>query len=212
MPKVVDKEAKRREIAEAAAHLFFLEGFENTPVRAITAAAGISKGSFYDYFVSKTEILRFIAGMRHRMWRELFEGAMASAEGQRAGAVLSALVRAAVSSVASGTPDTVNMLDLWRIGMRGRGDAALADAMDRSMAELRGMIAGIIEQGKAEGAFRGDADPQATAVVVLGTVSGLTMQLNLMKNTPLDPEGMAEKTCRLILSGLEANPPQRGVE
>lgn len=82
MPKIVDKEARREEIAEKAAHLFFLEGYENTPVRAITEAAGISKGSFYDYFSSKEEILGLIADMRHRMWRDLFNGALAPVEGQ----------------------------------------------------------------------------------------------------------------------------------
>jgi len=203
MPKIVDKEARREEIAEKAAHLFFLEGYENTPVRAITEAAGISKGSFYDYFSSKEEILGLIADMRHRMWRDLFNGALAPVEGQGAAVALRAVVTDAVCSVASLTPHTVNMLDLWRIGMRGKGDSALAESMDRAMLELRGVLVGIIDAGKEEGAFRCDADADVTAVGILGLISGLTMQLNMMKTAPLDPTDMAEKTCELILGGIE---------
>jgi len=203
MPKIVDKEARREEIAEKAAHLFFLEGYENTPVRAITEAAGISKGPFYDYFSSKEEILGLIADMRHRMWRDLFNGALAPVEGQGAAAALRAVVTDAVCSVASLTPHTVNMLDLWRIGMRGKGDSALAESMDRAMLELRGVLVGIIDAGKEEGAFRCDADADVTAVGILGLISGLTMQLNMMKTAPLDPTDMSEKTCELILGGIE---------
>jgi len=202
MPKIVDKGARREEIAEKAAHLFFLEGYENTPVRAITEASGISKGSFYDYFTSKEELPRMIADMRYRRWRDLFEGAVASAEGRGAAETLAAVVNVAICSVASLTPHTVNMLDLWRIGMRGKGDSALAESMDRAMMELRGIISTIVEKGKAEGVFREDADSQATAVGILGLVSGLTMQMNMMKIAPLKPEIMADKTCRLILAGF----------
>ena len=203
MPKIVDKGARREEIAEKAAHLFFLEGYENTPVRAITEASGISKGSFYDYFSSKEEVLRLIADMRYRMWRDLFEGAVASAEGRGATAALVAVVTVAIRSVASLTPHTVNMLDLWRIGMRGKGDSALAEAMDRAMMELRSIIVTILDKGKEDGVFCEGADSQVTAVGVLALISGLTMQLNMMKIAPMDPEDMAEKTCRLILAGLE---------
>ncbi|VFQ44471.1 TetR/AcrR family transcriptional regulator [Desulfoluna butyratoxydans] len=203
MPKIVDKEARREEIAEKAAHLFFLEGYENTPVRAITEAAGISKGSFYDYFSSKEEILGFIAEARFRKWRDLFEGAVRSVEGQGAAAELSAVVTEAIRSVASLTPHTVNMLDLWRMAMRGRGASDLAHAMDRAMAELRAILETVVDKGKAAGEFRGDTDSRATAVGVLGLVSGLTMHVNMMNTTPMDPSHMAEKTCGLILSGIE---------
>jgi len=113
------------------------------------------------------------------------------------------VVTDAVCSVASLTPHTVNMLDLWRIGMRGKGDSALAESMDRAMLELRGVLVGIIDAGKEEGAFRCDADADVTAVGILGLISGLTMQLNMMKTAPLDPTDMAEKTCELILGGIE---------
>ncbi|VVS94104.1 TetR/AcrR family transcriptional regulator [Desulfoluna spongiiphila] len=206
MPKIVDKEARREEIAEQAAHLFFLEGYENTPVRAITEAAGISKGSFYDYFSSKEEILGFIAGMRFRMWRDLFEGAVFSAAGRGASAELSAVVTEAIRSVASLTPHTVNMLDLWRIAMRGRGNAGLAESMDRAMTELRTILETVVDQGKARGEFRSETDSRATAVGILGLVSGLTMHVNMMNTASMDPSHMAEKTCKLILSGIETKP------
>ncbi len=62
MPKgipLTDKELsrRRREIFDAAMHLFVEKGFNETSMREIGAAAGVGKSTLYDYFPSKDEIL-----------------------------------------------------------------------------------------------------------------------------------------------------------
>lgn len=48
---------KRRDIAKAAAKVFYKKGYLQTNVDQIAAAAGLRKPSLYHYFKSKTEIL-----------------------------------------------------------------------------------------------------------------------------------------------------------
>jgi AcrR family transcriptional regulator len=48
---------KRLEIAHAAADLIFKKGFNETAVSEISAAAGIGKSTFYDFFTTKDEII-----------------------------------------------------------------------------------------------------------------------------------------------------------
>lgn len=55
-PKTVDKDAKKKEIAAAALGVFAEHGFEATSMSQIAAAAGIGKGTIYEYFESKIEL------------------------------------------------------------------------------------------------------------------------------------------------------------
>jgi AcrR family transcriptional regulator len=48
-----DPETRREDILKAALELFREEGFEKVSVESITKAAGIAKGSFYNYFKTK---------------------------------------------------------------------------------------------------------------------------------------------------------------
>jgi AcrR family transcriptional regulator len=51
-----DPESRRDDILRAALGIFREAGFDKTSVESITRAAGISKGSFYNYFESKEKV------------------------------------------------------------------------------------------------------------------------------------------------------------
>ena len=55
-------EATRARILEAALNLFRSQGFEETTMRAIAAAAGVSLGSAYYYFESKEDLVMAFYG------------------------------------------------------------------------------------------------------------------------------------------------------
>ena len=60
-PKMIDREKKAKDIAGAALTLFSQKGYSATSVDRIAEAAGIGKGTVYDYFDTKEEI--FIAAI-----------------------------------------------------------------------------------------------------------------------------------------------------
>ena len=57
MPKVVDKITKRKDIAKSTCNLFIQEGFVNISISQIAKVAGIGKGTIYEYFKNKEDIV-----------------------------------------------------------------------------------------------------------------------------------------------------------
>lgn len=70
MPKIVDKPQRRREIAQAALELFSKKGFTRTSVREIAEACEMAKGSIYDYFANKEDVLEELVSMALADWRD----------------------------------------------------------------------------------------------------------------------------------------------
>lgn len=73
--KVIDKEQRKREIALVALDLFAEQGFETTSISSVAKAAGIGKGTVYEYFSSKEELISnaFMAWLDSMMGEELEE-------------------------------------------------------------------------------------------------------------------------------------------
>lgn len=57
MPKVVDKEEKRSLILKAAIQTFIKLGISNTRISDIANEAGIGKGTVYEYFKNRDELI-----------------------------------------------------------------------------------------------------------------------------------------------------------
>ncbi len=57
MAIIVDKNKKRRDIAVACTELLLEKGFKNLTITEIAKTAGIGKGTVYDYFRNKEEIV-----------------------------------------------------------------------------------------------------------------------------------------------------------
>ena len=60
MPKIVDKKAKAKAISEAALQVFTEKGFHEARMTDIAKTAKMGKGTIYDYFSDKADILQFI--------------------------------------------------------------------------------------------------------------------------------------------------------
>ncbi len=66
------REDTKGELIEAAWRLFSTAGYDATPVEAIIAAVGLSKGAFYYYFKGKEDVLDEVVGrMVEEMGREI---------------------------------------------------------------------------------------------------------------------------------------------
>jgi len=57
MAIIVDKVQKRKDIALACKELFFLHGIKDLTISQIAKTAGVGKGTIYDYFQNKEDII-----------------------------------------------------------------------------------------------------------------------------------------------------------
>ncbi|MBA7526321.1 HTH-type transcriptional regulator BetI [subsurface metagenome] len=58
-PKIVDKEKRKREIVFIALDVFAEKGFDGASIRDISEKANMAKGSVYDYFESKNDLILY---------------------------------------------------------------------------------------------------------------------------------------------------------
>ena len=174
MPKVVDHDARRREITGALWRLAAREGLEAASLASVAAEAGVSKGRVQHYFASRDELLAFAASaLRERL------GARVRAKVAAAGEDPRAVVRALLAG-------------LLPLDEEGRADAlvgsaflvrAIADPAAR--AQLRTgeeEILAALTDGLA--ALPGVRDPRAEAEVLHALVGGLADSLLVERHTP----------------------------
>lgn len=82
MPKQVDREERRREIAAAVLRLIATRGVEAASLRAVAGEAGVSMGAVQHYFTTKDEMLGFALAYGNTLLAE--RGARLVAERQPA--------------------------------------------------------------------------------------------------------------------------------
>jgi len=58
MPKIVDHESRRREIAQKATEVFLEFGYKNIGMRQLCEQLGMSKSAVYHYYKSKDELFK----------------------------------------------------------------------------------------------------------------------------------------------------------
>jgi len=76
---------RRRQIIDAAVHLFVAQGFHKTTTRQIAQAAGFSTGTLYEYVASKEDVLYLVCDAIHaEMEKSIAEGVARAAGGREA--------------------------------------------------------------------------------------------------------------------------------
>lgn len=151
-------EARRLEILNAASALFAAKGFAATSVDEIVRGAGVAKGTFYNYFNTKEEVL---SGLATQMVGEMAREARAITEDPHLGPI-----------------EKLRAIVTGQRQVRDRGDN-LVDALhrpenrelhDRSNVEtvrvFGPILARVVEEGRDLGAFD-VADPLSTVQFVL---------------------------------------------
>ena len=135
------KASSRETLAEAACELFLERGYEQTSIVDITARAGVSRSSFFNYFSSKGDILW--SGLDERI------AALESALAEDRGTDAAAAVRAALEHIAAGfAPDSLALALVNTAAMGIVGD------FERDGSVRRSRIARVV----AERLARGGAD------------------------------------------------------
>lgn len=172
MPKIVDKDAKRRELVTAATVIFSREGFAATRMADVARQAGVGKGTVYEYFDTKWDLFWAVCeGLVP--WPDNGDVFI---EDPRAGFV--ALVRAMVDSYEASEGFYGVLLDYWAALTRAQNSAH--DSTVQRAPELyvrpRRLVRAVIDAGQKRGVFKATADSATVASLTLAGIEGLRIQ------------------------------------
>ncbi|MGK5681039.1 TetR/AcrR family transcriptional regulator [Actinoplanes sp. URMC 104] len=172
MPKVVDHEARRREIAAAVGRVIARDGVAEVSIRSVAAESGWSSGALRHYFGTRAELLAFAC-------ERVLDQVTARIQNLR----LPADVREAVRMVLLETMPLderrrTEATIAFSFVALGLGDPALAQVQRLTftrMYELCLQLAGYLDP---------DGDAEATARRLQAVVDGLSMHVLVGHVTP----------------------------
>jgi AcrR family transcriptional regulator len=196
MPRVSQqyRDARRREIMEAAGRCFAERGFHSTSMQDLFEASGLSAGLVYRYFRSKEELITALAGEALEQLHASVEEAIAA--GQRPGTeeVLARLLR------------TVDELDarerIARVAVQIWGEAlvnpAVGSAFTAEIARLLAALERLVRTAQVAGQLDRDLDPAYAARALYSLLPGFLLQRAL--DPALDGAGY-EQAARALVAG-----------
>jgi AcrR family transcriptional regulator len=175
MPKIVDKETKKMEILHAAMQVFAQKGVVNTKMIDIATAAGIGKGTIYEYFRSKEDIFASAYIYFFSMTKSMVQEGLSKEEDPPS--QLSLVLNIPLDAFMHlGEEYADIMMDFWAEGIRTKNQDLL-DAINLKgiYASYRKMIQKILKEGIKKDVFK-PMDTHSTAAVLIGAFDGILLQ------------------------------------
>jgi TetR/AcrR family transcriptional regulator, cholesterol catabolism regulator len=168
MPKGIpltdaEQARRRREIFRAAEHLFLENGFTETSMRAIAAAAGVGKSTLYDYYTTKDEILLSVI-------EDALHNLIASAR-EIAGRPIGAVERVRLLIAAHLDYLSANEEFYLKLGQEVQRISPASQAeINRLRHAYQDVLRGVIEEGSAAGQLR-PLDALLTARIIISALA-----------------------------------------
>jgi AcrR family transcriptional regulator len=196
MPKIVDKKEKSRLIANVAVKEFRTRGYSRTRMADIAQAAGIGKGTIYEYFRNKTDILR-------HAFVEFFEGFRTGAlaavgKVTTPGEKLMALVDFSFDHVTQWEDHCTAYLSYFTSERAGPEEffslAGLYDIMDQ-------MLVALIREGQAAGEIDSAIDAASMARLFICIYDGIIIH-RLYDNKMSKRQSLHQAARVLLTQGL----------
>ncbi len=180
MARTVDRNAKRLLIVESAATQFAKAGYAATAMDDVAAAAGVSKGSLYDYFKDKEDL--FYAVFEWCEQRTMLT-AMAQLKPERtAKDQILSFAEAVVSALMEQVDLYPVTLEVWAAAAKSGTRLRFAQAMQSLYVQYRGQVEALLHAAQDGGEIRKDVDTKAIAALLVGAVDGLMLQYWLDKS------------------------------
>ncbi|MGD2090566.1 MAG: TetR/AcrR family transcriptional regulator [Candidatus Aminicenantes bacterium] len=202
--RVVDKKEKKDQIVEAAIREFARKGFSRTTINDIATAAGIGKGTVYEYFSNKEEI-----------FHETFRFFMHSMEPDFQAILISKVpAREKLRQILDGFSHLINseyhnelmelMFEFWSEAIKDKGSkGVMFEEMITFYQVYREIFADIVIEGMGDGSFRKDINPRSTAAMIVGTLDGLMVQW-ILERESLDFQDIFKTFTNTVLDGITA--------
>lgn len=171
MPKIVDHEERRRQLAAAVWRVISRDGVEGVSIRDVAAEANWSSGALRHYFRTKDDLLGFAAGMVYeRVYERL-------AHRTHRGTLTEA-VRATLVELLPLDADRRTEASIWlAFTTRSLVDARIAAEQRVTYTGLHELCSRITNQAAEYGRLKDGIDPEREATRLHALLDGLTLHL-----------------------------------
>jgi AcrR family transcriptional regulator len=156
----------RERITDAAAELFLHDGYAQTSLREIAAAAGIKAGSIYYHFDSKEALLIEILERGLTVMEEAFDRAATLSLGAGGAARVRAHVGAHLSALFDHGPYTTNHVSAFRIAPHSVKETVIPE---RDRYEQKWVA--LFEDLRRTGEMAGDVPPGLARLALFGAMN-----------------------------------------
>ncbi len=201
-PKIIDREARRKEILMAAMKVSAAKGIKNVKIDEIAEAAGVGKGTIYEYFSSKEEIfgasiVEFLQHMEKIMAQKMFRAVTPQDK-------IRAMLHSWEEACKNEDNDLVAlMIDVWAEGIRRDNKELLKIFnMKKVYERYREMVSAILKEGINQGVFR-QIDVITVAGLLLATFDGIMIQW-LLDSENTDLKKTADVLYETLMLGIIA--------
>ena len=208
-----DKTQKRQRIMDAALQVFVKSGYEKTKIIDVAQAAGIGKGTVYEYFESKEELFRCILEEYCHLYQQNVRTILGELEGSPCREKLLAVMRMENDLKHQVHLRSLNPVQLF---MEFTNFPGLKQAIQSMLKFKFDTVCGILQEGIDSGEFRTFHVSLATAALMgagstidsLSSLSGCTCDGEEEAEPLVAAEMVAEFTdenlLNLLICGLEA--------
>jgi AcrR family transcriptional regulator len=197
MPKVVNHEKKRSEIAQKAIEVLAKRGFQATTIQDIADAAGLGKGTIYHYFKTKEEILWAVS---EEMFREMERSfGVALLRINEPADKLAALIEEALHITEKIENLFIIYTELWLMTVRGNRSDDFVKVMKTMHNDLKNLICSMIDEGKKQGIWTKVADSEALAGYLVSSFDGVIGHY-LMDKDNFNIKRVTKEFIRFLLS------------
>lgn len=181
MPRVVDREQRRRDLGDAVWRVIVRDGVNGASVRAVAREAGVSPGSLRHYFATQAELIAF--AMRQVDARVRARIARIDAEGTPAEAVLRYCVE-----VLPLDDERRTEAEVW-LALTGAGlsDPVLRQVRDETDAGMQELCSSLMQSMVHAGLLAADRG-EVEASRLWALLDGLAIQL-LLSPARTTPDG-----------------------
>lgn len=198
--RIVDKESKKQEIIQAALQVFSRYGFAKTKMIDVANAAGIGKGTIYEYFRSKEEI--FAESFLYMMKKSdiMLEEALSKTDNPEQ--KLRAIVDIWLIHFLEEAGDFMAiMMDFWAEGIRTKNEKILQIIDLKGLYhQYRQLIDDVLQEGVQRSVFR-EINTMTFSSVMIAALDGLMLQWILDPNL-FDLQQVAKDFMDGFLNGI----------
>lgn len=181
-PKIVDKEKRKKEIALATLEIFAEKGFEAASMSQIAKLAGVGKGTIYEYFESKEELIMSAI----KAW---VEAVQSEVEKQMEGIDdpverLRMYAHSAIAACAFDKRAIRSFIAMLEIVLKDDELRPQSHLISGTMHGFCEMIADILRDGVSRGIFRPavSIDADKIAINLMAYLDGIAMYYYMLKD------------------------------